>query len=144
MTGDDRPTHRKKKTGRPAKAVERLAEDFGDGQMDRALKRQLKAIDRKEDHEREIMERTEASRFVPDIETDSFRIVLAELAKSRGGPLLKQQALWLIGREEKNPNIPAHLRPNSRNQAAVEKWLRNPLASSYWAAMRPRKKKSAI
>ncbi len=113
-----------KTRGRPPGGLARLADDFGEGHMERQLKRQMKALER---------EQVRAGTS----ETATFRIVMAERSK-RGGRSIGDRALWLIDHEIKNRDRPAELKPSIENLAAVERWLRDIHASSYEAAMMPR------
>lgn len=67
-------------------------------------------------------------------------IVRFELSK-RGGKTVQQRALWLIEQERRRALDPRSA-PSTANLPAVERWLRDPTASSYQAAMRPRKLRS--
>ncbi|WP_421445234.1 hypothetical protein [Agrobacterium tumefaciens] len=69
---------------------------------------------------------------------DIIRIRMSKL----GGTTFRERAKWLIKQEENRKSLGAKRVPTEKdNLAAVERWLRDPSASSYQAAMWPRRKR---
>lgn len=112
----DKPTIRKKgkRTGRPPRLPEHIAEG-GDV---------------------ETMAKELVSRFRKRQELTTLDIVRIQTSK-RWGSSFQQRALWLIENERKNA-APGAFMPTIDNLPAVERWLRDPAASSYKSAMSKR------
>ncbi len=113
----DKPTIRKKgkRSGRPPRLPEHI-EESGDF---------------------EVMAKDLIRRLRKRQELTTLDIVRIQTSK-RWGSSFQQRALWLIEYERKNA-APGASMPTIDNLPAVERWLRDPTASSYKAAMSARK-----
>ncbi|MGO4314454.1 hypothetical protein [Agrobacterium sp. MCAB5] len=112
----DKPTIRKKgkRSGRIPRLPEHIAEsgDF------------------------EVMAKDLIRRLRKRQELTTLDIVRIQTSK-RWGNSFQQRALWLIENERKNA-APGAFMPTIDNLPAVERWLRDPAASSYKSAMSKR------
>ena len=128
-----------KTVGRPRKLAPKYdpnstSFDFQSDDMERDLKEKLAKLGREENR----------LRTDPDLDSVSYRIVMSILAK-RGGNTIRKQAMYLLRSVllEKMPNVDAKqitdemVRQDGR-LPALERWLRDPTASSYLKAISPR------
>ena len=130
------PTTRKKgkRPGRPAKLPSDLAARIADDEMREQLERQLKTPDRPTSLDiirLELSKRKEKDED-EDEDEEGLEKKPTELTKQRVIKLMKQEA-------ERRGKDGSHLL-TADNIEAVARWMRDPGASSYEAAMSPRDK----